>query len=65
MKCLGDAHKKGLHVTWDVYPYAAWGGSFEDLFTTCEMDYDKLIKLSHNNELEIIKKEQNNRRSNY
>jgi N-acyl-D-amino-acid deacylase len=48
---LSDAHKKGLAVTWDVYPYTAWGGGFEDLFPAFEKVHDKLAKMSPNSEL--------------
>lgn len=45
---LADAHEKGLQVTWDVYPYAAWGGGFEDIFPDCEMSEDILKKITQN-----------------
>ncbi len=48
---LSDAHKKGLSVTWDVYPYTAWGGSLEDLFPAFGKIHDKLTKMSQNSEL--------------
>ena len=48
---LASAHARGIHVTWDVYPYAAWGGGFEDIFPNCEMDSDLLANIAQSPEL--------------
>lgn len=47
---LVNAHKKNIRVTWDVYPYTAWGGSFEDIFPTGTMIQENLAKIPINNE---------------
>ncbi len=52
MKYLTDAHDRGLNVTWDVYPYAAWGGVFEDIFPNCENDRERLAGIAQDPELE-------------
>lgn len=46
MNCLAEAHDQGLNVTWDVYPYTAWGGGFEDIFPHCENDKEKLASIA-------------------
>ena len=46
MGYLAAAHERGLSVTWDVYPYAAWGGGFEDIFPNCELDKEKLAGIA-------------------
>ncbi len=45
---LDDSHKKGLQVTWDVYPYTTWAGSFEDLFPAFKTIHGKLTEISQN-----------------
>lgn len=44
------AHKSGILVTWDVYPYTAWGGELVDLFPTDLMINKNIEKLSRDNE---------------
>jgi N-acyl-D-amino-acid deacylase len=51
MNYLSNAHDRGLSVTWDVYPYTAWGGGFEDIFPNCEMDKEKLANIARDPEL--------------
>jgi N-acyl-D-amino-acid deacylase len=58
MNYLTDAHDRGIAVTWDVYPYTAWGGGFEDIFPNCENDRERLAGIAQDPELEQrIKKE--------
>jgi N-acyl-D-amino-acid deacylase len=52
MNYLSNAHDRGLGVTWDVYPYTAWGGGFEDIFPNCEMDKQKLADIARDPQLE-------------
>ncbi len=52
MNYLTDAHDRGLNVTWDVYPYTAWGGGFEDIFPNCENDRERLAGIAQDPELE-------------
>jgi N-acyl-D-amino-acid deacylase len=55
---LTDAHDRGQSVTWDVYPYTAWGGGFEDIFPNCEMNKGLLDSIARDPELETrIKRE--------
>ena len=49
LACLAKAKNNGVHVTWDVYPYTAWGGSFGFLFPSGEVTHENLVDISKNN----------------
>ena len=48
MASLTEAKNNGVNVTWDVYPYTAWGGSLEDLLPTGEMTNGTLTEMPKN-----------------
>jgi N-acyl-D-aspartate/D-glutamate deacylase len=47
---LAEAKNNGVQVTWNVYPYAAWGGSLKDLLPTSEMTNENLTEIPQNSE---------------
>ncbi|MBA7493666.1 N-acyl-D-glutamate deacylase [subsurface metagenome] len=45
---LIEAKNNGVYVTWDVYPYTAWGGSLKDLLPTGKMMNENSTEIPKN-----------------
>jgi len=45
---LAEAKNNGVHVTWDVYPYTAWGGSLKDLLPIGGRTNENLAEIPKN-----------------